>query len=171
MPAKQLNLFDNIRMPSTEALELTNEYLKNYFQKYRHVGIAFSGGKDSTALVSVVIHAIERGIIPRPESLTVVYADTRLELPPLYEGAMAVLEDVRRRGFNTKIAVASMDKRLLPYILGRGVPPPNNNTLRYCTRAIKVEPMMAAMADLRANLTNGERLLMLTEDFAITTRD
>src|SRR5258708_32688668 len=34
-----------------------------------------------------------------------------------------------------------MDKRFFVYILGRGVPPPNNNTLRWCTRQIKVEPM------------------------------
>jgi DNA sulfur modification protein DndC len=33
----------------------------------------------------------------------------------------------------------------LVYILGRGVPPPNNNTLRWCTRQIKVDPMTVAI--------------------------
>ncbi|OYX44006.1 MAG: phosphoadenosine phosphosulfate reductase, partial [Rhodobacterales bacterium 32-67-9] len=31
--------------------------------------------------------------------------------------------------------------------LGRGVPPPNNNTLRWCTRQIKVDPMTAAISE------------------------
>jgi DNA sulfur modification protein DndC len=46
------------------------------------------------------------------------------------------------------------------YILGRGVPPPNNNTLRYCTRQIKIEPMateVQRLADAR-----GRKVLVLT---------
>jgi DNA sulfur modification protein DndC len=31
------------------------------------------------------------------------------------------------------------------YTLGRGVPPPNNNTLRWCTRQIKIDPMEVAL--------------------------
>jgi hypothetical protein len=40
---------------------------------------------------------------------------------------------------------APLDKRFLVYMLGRGVPPPNNNTLRWCTRQIKVDPMADAI--------------------------
>jgi DNA sulfur modification protein DndC len=40
-----------------------------------------------------------------------------------------------------------MDKRFMVYILGRGVPPPNNNTLRWCTRQIKIDPMQDAIAE------------------------
>lgn len=43
--------------------------------------------------------------------------------------------------------MAPLDKRFLVYMLGRGVPPPNNNTLRWCTRQIKVDPMAAAIAE------------------------
>jgi DNA sulfur modification protein DndC len=158
----QQELFQGSQMSRTEAVELTEMYLKDYFDRYSHIAIAFSGGKDSTALVSVVINAIESGTIRRPKNLTVIYADTRLELPPLHESAMAILADVERRGFNTKIAMAPINKRMLPYILGRGVPPPNNNTLRYCTSQIKIKPMEAALADVRAQLPDGENLLMLT---------
>jgi DNA sulfur modification protein DndC len=159
---KQQELFQGSQMSRTEAVELTNMYLKDYFERYNHVAIAFSGGKDSTALVLTVIHAIESGIVRRPQNLTVIYADTRLELPPLHESAMGILKSVRDRGFNTQIAMAPIDKRLLTYILGRGVPPPNNNTLRYCTQQIKINPMMSALESVRAALPDGERLLMLT---------
>lgn len=158
----QQELFEGSQMSRTEAVQLTEMYLKNYFDRYSHVAIAFSGGKDSTALVSVVVNAIEQGIVRRPQNLTVIYADTRLELPPLHESAMAILEDVRRRGFNTIVAMAPIEKRMLTYILGRGVPPPNNNTLRYCTQQIKIQPMNQALAAVRESLPDGERLLMLT---------
>jgi DNA sulfur modification protein DndC len=79
----QQELFQGSQMSQLEALQLTHMYLKDYFERYSYVAIAFSGGKDSTALVSTVIHAIESGIVRRPKSLTVIYADTRLELPPL----------------------------------------------------------------------------------------
>jgi DNA sulfur modification protein DndC len=158
----QQELFEGSQMSRAEAVQMTEMYLKDYFDRYSHVAIAFSGGKDSTALVSVVINAIKSGIVRRPKNLTVIYADTRLELPPLHESAMEILADVRRRGFNTKVAMAPIDKRLMTYILGRGVPPPNNNTLRYCTGMIKIKPMEAALADVRAQLPDGENLLMLT---------
>jgi DNA sulfur modification protein DndC len=73
---------------------------------------------------------------------------------------MAILADVCRRGFDAKIAIAPIEKRMLPYILGRGVPPPKND-FRWCTRQIKIEPMQAAMGELLASIGD-ERLLMLT---------
>lgn len=159
---QQLSLFDDSRLTQQEAVDLTAEYLAEYFRTYKHVAIAFSGGKDSSATVSTVIHLIESGRVPRPEKLTVVYADTRQELPPLHFSAMAILAEVRRRGFETKVAVAPIDKRFLVYMLGRGVPPPNNGTLRWCTRQIKVDPMMQALDEQIQGLPEGERLLMLT---------
>lgn len=58
------------------------------------------------------------------------------------------------------VVLAPIDKRFLVYILGRGVPPPNNNTLRWCTRQIKVDPMTAALEAAIAGLPGST--LMLT---------
>jgi DNA sulfur modification protein DndC len=133
MKNQQIGLFDEARLTQSEATQMTADLLRDYFERYKHVAIAFSGGKDSTATLTTVIHLIETGKVPRPQSLTAIYADTRLELPPLHMAAMATLTEVERRGFNPQIAMAPLDKRMLVYILGRGVPPPNNSTLRYCT--------------------------------------
>lgn len=162
MQTKQVTLFEESRLSQQEAIELTAMYLNNYFDRYKTVAIAFSGGKDSSALVSTVIHLIETKKVKEPDRLTVVYADTRMELPPLQQSAMSMLAEVRKRGFDTKIAIAPLDKRFLVYILGRGVPPPNNSTLRYCTQQIKLNPMMSAMAKIRNSLPEDENLLMLT---------
>jgi DNA sulfur modification protein DndC len=55
---------------------------------------------------------------------------------------------------------APLDRRFLVYMLGRGVPPPNNNTLRWCTRQIKVDPMAAAIEEALAGVDG--QVLMIT---------
>jgi DNA sulfur modification protein DndC len=73
-----------------------------------------------------------------------------------------MLREVERRGFNTKIAIAPIAKRFLPYILGRGIAPPNNSTFRWCTEKIKVNPMDEALAEIRNAMPADDRLLMIT---------
>lgn len=41
-----------------------------------------------------------------------------------------------------------IDKRFIAYILVRGVLPPNNNTLWWCTCQIKIDPMEKALRNL-----------------------
>jgi DNA sulfur modification protein DndC len=160
MNRKQLSYFDDQRLTLEDSLDLTRQSLLAYGLAYRHWAIAYSGGKDSSATVAAVLHLIESQQIPRPASLTVLYADTRQEIPPLYFSAMQMLEAVRARGFDAQVVLPKLDNRYFVYMLGRGVPPPNNNTLRWCTPQIKVEPMAAALTALRD--AYGEKFLMLT---------
>ena len=144
---------DGVRMVHEEAVNLTLASLLSYWSNHQHIAVAWSGGKDSTALITLIVHLIDAGELPRPEILYVFYADTRQELPPIQRAAELVMAKLRARNWIKVIVVrAPLDKRFMVYILGRGVPPPNNNTLRWCTRQIKVEPMAeafgAAIADL-----------------------
>ncbi len=141
------NLFaQGVRMLHAEAVELTLESLRAYWDLHQHVAVAWSGGKDSTATLTLIIHLIDSGELPQPERLYVLYADTRQELPPIQAAAELIMTKLRTRNWIEVIVVrAPIELRFLPYILGRGVPPPNNNTLRWCTRQVKVEPMSAAM--------------------------
>jgi DNA sulfur modification protein DndC len=149
-----------------DAVDLTLQSLLAYGPHHDHWAVAWSGGKDSSATLTLIVHLIEVGRLPRPKTLSVFYADTRQELPPLAAAATAVMEGLKRRGnwIRTEIVRAPLDKRFLVYILGRGVPPPNNNTLRWCTRQIKVDPMAAAIERrLRElNLPENETVLMIT---------
>lgn len=154
---RQLNLFAEHRATSKEAIAITIDSIKDYAEQYKHWQISFSGGKDSTALVTLILHLIETKEIKTPESLTVMYADTRLELPPLQASAMQILQEVERRGFKSEVVMAELDKRFMVYMIGRGVPPPNNSTLRYCTQNIKLEPMKIAMQKLYD--LHGEKIL------------
>lgn len=148
------------RLQMNESIELTIQSLQAYLPDHPDVGFAWSGGKDSTATLTLVLYLIDTGKVPRPRSITVFLADTRQELPPLWAAAMQIIDELQERGIRVEIVRAPLDKRFMVYILGRGVPPPNNNTLRWCTRQIKIDPMQAALEARLSDITGN--VLMIT---------
>jgi DNA sulfur modification protein DndC len=156
---RSLSLFEDQRLSLSQSIELSVESLCHYGSLYQHWAVAFSGGKDSSATVTLIAHLLETGRIPRPESLTVLYADTRQELPPLHSAAMGILAELEKRGIQTRVVLPEMDHRFFVYILGRGVPPPSN-TFRWCTPKLKVMSMERELEKVRKEC--GEKLLMLT---------
>ncbi len=158
MSRLQPSLFDNARMNLDEAIELTILSIQAYAMNHRHWSISFSGGKDSTATLAVIIYLIEAGLIQKPESLTVLYADTGLELLPLQATAFEVLREVEKRGYTARIVRPDLDHRFFVYMFGRGVPPPSN-TFRWCTGMLKIKPMMDALKELRVK--TGEKFLSM----------
>ncbi|CAN7325853.1 phosphoadenosine phosphosulfate reductase family protein [Variovorax sp. LjRoot84] len=157
MKAHQSTFFDGgQRLQMTESIDLTIQSLQAYLPDHPDIAFAWSGGKDSTATLTVVLWLVETGKVQRPRSITVFLADTRQELTPLWHAAMLIIDELRERGIRVEIVMAPMDKRFMVYILGRGVPPPNNNTLRWCTRQIKIDPMQdaieARLADFEGNV-------------------
>jgi len=155
----QFTLFDAERMTLGDSISLTVDSLRVHGVEHGHWAIAYSGGKDSTTLVTLVPHLIRMGLVPAPKRLTVLYADTRMELPPLAASAETMLSRLAAEGIETRVVRAEMDKRFLVYMLGRGVPPPNNSTFRWCTRQIKVDPMHDELDRLREGSPG---VLMLT---------
>lgn len=157
---RQTSIFDGgRRLQMDESIALTVRSLAAYGALHEHWAVAWSGGKDSSATLTLLVYLMDAGKIPRPKSLTVFYADTRMELPPLALAAAQLIDDLRERDIDVRIVCAPLDKRFFVYILGRGVPPPNNNTLRWCTRQIKVDPMQAALVASLAE-TGGSALMI-----------
>lgn len=157
----QSTLFDTSRrLQMTESIELTVQSLQAYGPEHQVWGFAWSGGKDSTATLTVIMWLMDVGKIARPKRIIIFLADTRQELPPLWAAAMQIIDELRERGIEVEIVTAPMDKRFMVYILGRGVPPPNNNTLRWCTRQIKIDPMQDAIAERLATIEGN--VLMIT---------
>lgn len=155
----QKSFFDDMRLTLDDAIAVSIASLNEYGRRYRHWSVAYSGGKDSTATVTFVAWSILTGQVAAPDSLTVLYADTRMELPPLQQTAIALLEQLNRDHINTQIVLPEMDDRFFVYMLGRGVPPPKNR-FRWCTPQLKIEPMHRALTALRQQ--HDEKLLMLT---------
>lgn len=155
----QLNAFGIVPVTVAESIDLTIASLKEYGNRHKHWAAAWSWGKDSTCLVTLVAQLINTGQIPAPESFTVLCADTRMELTPLWFSAQAIIRQLEDRGIKVHVVMAPLDDRFLVYILGRGVPPPSN-TFRWCTGQIKVEPMEVALNELLSH--TDEKYLMLT---------
>ena len=144
-----------------DSIRRTVDLLNEYGPRFRRWRIAWSGGKDSTAVVTLIVYLISAGLVKGPvDGLEVLYADTRMELPPLWLAAQDIRWDLEERGYPVRVVMAPVEKRFLPYILGRGVPPPNNTTFRWCTRQIKIDPMRAALAEIGAS--EADPILMLT---------
>lgn len=155
----QPSLFDNQRMSFQQAIDLSVASLNEYGQRYDHWALAYSGGKDSSATAAFVAWAIKTGKVVAPKSLTVMYADTRLELEALQVTAWSFMDELRKDGFETRTVLPALDDRLFVYIFGRGVPPPKNR-FRWCTPQLKIEPMEAALNQRREEI--GSKFLMLT---------
>lgn len=149
------------RLSIEQSIELTAQSLNAYLPNYETVVFSFSGGKDSTATAIVAEHLFSTGQVKRPKNLICIYADTRMELPPLQIAAKETMAELTKRGWDCRIATAPLDHRFLVYILGRGITPPSNH-FRWCTEKIKIVPVSKLMNEERNRLKDGEKLLLIT---------
>lgn len=150
-------LWDHSRQTLSDAIAETVALLSEYGPRYDHWTIAYSGGKDSTVPATLIPYLMAEGLIPRPVTLTVLRADTRMELPPLDAAAEDLMSRLRADGVRADTVLPPMDDRFFVYMFGRGVPPPSN-TFRWCTDKIKISPM----ANIVRELGRAEKTLMLT---------
>jgi len=157
---KTRSLFPDARLQYDDAMAMTLDSMRAWGPNHSVWVIAWSGGKDSTTLLTVVLHLVSEGLLDPPERLIVCYADTRMELPPLAHVAQLLIDRLTSMGTEVRTVMAPMDKRFFVYMLGRGVPPPNNNTFRWCTRQIKVDPMSTEIKRVVSGA--GGNVLMLT---------
>jgi len=106
--------------------------------------LAFSGGKDSTAVLVLAVEFLRHR--RPPIALSVLYADTRLEIPPMARHAARLLAHVEAltaaeglpvRVFRVRSPIAESFWTLM---LGKGYPPPGFR-FRWCTDRLKVRPM------------------------------
>ncbi|MGN7786781.1 phosphoadenosine phosphosulfate reductase domain-containing protein [Niabella sp. 22666] len=155
----QANILGTKRIDFTEQLDLTISSLNAYGPLHNHWAVAWSMGKDSTTLVTLLVQLILTGQISAPKSLTVLLADTRLEVLPLWIAAKGIIEKLREKNIDVKVVVAPIDDRFFVYMLGRGIAPPSNR-FRWCTRKIKIDPMNVALNEIFNEV--GEKILLLT---------
>ncbi len=146
-------------MTLEDSIALSLSSLQAYAAQYRHWVLAYSGGKDSSTTATFVAWAIQTGQVTPPETLTVLYADTRMELLPLQYAAFKIMDVLRRRGADTRVVMPTLDNRFFVYMFGRGVPPPRPG-FRWCTGKLKIVPMTNALREIREHV--GEKFLAIT---------
>lgn len=107
---KRISFFDDQRLTLNEAIELTAQALTYYITQYPDVVVSFSGGKDSTSLLTLLLVLIETGRVPKPKSLRILLANTRIELPLLHLAALEIIRIVRERGYSTEVVEPPLDE-------------------------------------------------------------
>jgi 3'-phosphoadenosine 5'-phosphosulfate sulfotransferase (PAPS reductase)/FAD synthetase len=121
--------------------------------------VAYSGGKDSSAVLKLAINALLR----KPElagRVTVIYCDTKVENPILDGFVKGTLRSLKAElgslGLEIRIKILSpaLHQRYFVRVIGRGYPPPTS-FFRWCTKDLRIRPVQTFIREI------GERPLVL----------
>lgn len=127
--------------------------------------IGFSGGKDSTTILSLVYSAL---LTLSPEArnkhIYVVSSDTLVETPVVVDMINKVLEVINKQGQKENLPISAhpvypkMDQTFWVNLLGRGYPAPQQS-FRWCTERMKIDPVSNFITDKVAQF--GEVIVVL----------
>lgn len=104
-----------------------------------HWILTYSGGKDSTTTTILFLEWWKKRGWPGEAHL--IYADTGLEIPTLYEQALRFLEAVKvlHPRLHVHIVKPDINQSFWVSLIGKGYPPPRNQ-FRWCTDRLKIWP-------------------------------
>ena len=126
--------------------------------------IGFSGGKDSTLLVCLVMEMLQR--LPaekRNKTVYVVSSDTLVENPIVgnYMHRMSKMINQNGAELNVRadIIYPKVEDTFWTKVIGLGYPTPEAPGFRWCTERLKIHPMNAYTMETIKN--NGEVILLL----------
>ena len=129
--------------------------------------IGFSGGKDSTVLLTLTWLAMQRlkeqgALLKR--NVYVVCNDTMVENPVIEEYVQNVLEKIRKAANEQELPVSvtmtlpELEDSFFFFFIGKGYPAPNN-AFRYCTERMKIKPTTRFIIDQVA--VDGEAIVLI----------
>lgn len=132
--------------------------------------IGFSGGKDSTVLLTLVWIALQRirEQLPHPFQLRrkvyVVCNDTMVENPILADYVTDVLKKIEEEARNQDLPIfvkrttPKLEETFWINVIGKGYPVPNN-TFRWCTDKLKIRPTSSFLLEQVNDM--GEAIVLL----------
>lgn len=109
--------------------------------------VGFSGGKDSTTVLSLVYSALmQLPISERHKHVYVVSSDTLVETPVVVDMIIKVLDLINKQANRDKLPISAhpvypkSDQTFWVNLLGRGYPAPTKS-FRWCTERMKIDPV------------------------------
>lgn len=157
LPVGRLDCVAGISRLNRQTIELIqNEYRRSTHPWY----LGFSGGKDSSALLTLAFNAL-LGFGNSRSPVTVVYCDTGVDIPMVSALVRRTLRRLKREclenevPFRIRIARPRLMDRYFVKVIGRGYPPPTNK-FRWCTDRLRIGPVKRAM-----RLPTGSRSVVL----------
>jgi DNA sulfur modification protein DndC len=130
-----------------------------------HWVIAFSGGKDSSAVIKIFLAAYRKLKNPNLK-ISLVYCDTGVENIVLDNYVKDVLRNLQFEFEAKKIPIrvaileAPVFSRFFVRIIGRGYPPPTNN-FRWCTKFLRIKPVTDFIDRQATDGTRAKAILVL----------
>jgi phosphoadenosine phosphosulfate reductase len=133
---------DALKILENEAIDFINDVYKKYRSKVDFFVVAFSGGKDSQAVLDLVSRTL------LPDEYFVIFTDTTMEIPPTYETYEETKRMYQTLYPNLKFYVARNERH--SYELWEVFGPPSC-LMRWCCSVLKTSPQIRLLKSLFPN--------------------
>ncbi len=156
---------------STRILSIIDELIDQYLEKDRYNRpwiIGFSGGKDSTVLLTLVWLALQKIREEKNATLDrqvyVVCNDTMVENPVIEEYVTTVLQTIQKAAKEQLLPISvvtttpQIEDTFWSCVIGKGYPVPNNS-FRFCTEKMKIKPTSTFITNQVA--ADGEAIILI----------
>lgn len=160
-----LDMIKELLLGNRPLVDLVREIQSIYATDDRPWIIGFSGGKDSTCVLSLVYIAIQQ--LPKAKQhkhIYVVSSDTLVETPVVVDMIKQVMDRINSSAtaeglpFSAHPVVPKTDQTFWVNLIGKGYPAPNQ-TFRWCTERMKIDPVSEFILDKVAKF--GEAVVVL----------
>lgn len=139
-------------MPYTGKFRVFEDIIQEIMMVYRHDArpwlIGYSGGKDSTLLVSLVYEAVSRiSEEERKKKVYIITSDTLVENPIvkkyMHDSSDHINKSSKRDRLNidAQIIYPLPEQTFWSRVIGLGYPTPEPPGFRWCTERLKIQPM------------------------------
>lgn len=146
-------MIDDLSIADRKLSEVIKEIQNLYLSDQRPWIIGFSGGKDSTTILSLVYSALlSLAKEQRSKHIYVVSSDTLVETPVVVDMILSVLDTINTQAIADNLPITAHPVRPKPdqtfwvNLLGRGYPAPTQ-TFRWCTERMKINPVTDFILD------------------------
>ena len=159
-------------MPYTGKFQVFEEIIKEIMIVYKHDTrpwlIGYSGGKDSTLLVSLVYEAMRRlkkADSPMHKKIYVITSDTMVENPIvknyMHSSSQSINNASKRDGLRIEASIIypEPEQTFWSRVIGLGYPTPEPPGFRWCTERLKINPMNKFVNERIEE--NGEIIILL----------
>lgn len=146
-------------------LDLIQEIQNLYLENNKPWVIGFSGGKDSTTVVSLIYVALRS--LPRAKwhkHIYVISSDTLVETPMVVDMIGSSIAAINKNAqeqtlpISAHVVYPAWNETFWVNLLGKGYPAPTQN-FRWCTERMKIDPVSAFIKDKIARF--GEVIVVL----------
>lgn len=139
-------------MPYTGKFRVFEDIIQEIMMVYRHDArpwlVGYSGGKDSTLLVSLVYEAVSRlSEEERKKKVYIITSDTLVENPIvkkyMHDSSDHINKSSKRDRLNidAQIIYPLPEQTFWSRVIGLGYPTPEPPGFRWCTERLKIQPM------------------------------